>query len=77
MGKPLINIRLRNKQSVGVQLTKNGHLGLQIRCGVARVTLGGFDSHTFPPIYKALLEKGLRRVVMRTLFSFQGLYVLY
>ena len=24
-------------------------IGLQIRCGVARAALGGFDSHTFPP----------------------------
>ena len=71
MGKPFKNIGLRYKLRAGVQLTKNGHLGLQIRCGVTRVALGGFDSHTFPPIVKALLEKGLRRVVMAPSFLFK------
>ena len=35
-----------------------GLRGLQIRSGVVKTALGGFNSHTFPPIYKKLLYIG-------------------
>ena len=38
--------------AVGQQVAENGGPRLQNRCGAARVALGVFDSHTFPPIYK-------------------------
>ena len=38
--------------AVGQQVAENGGPRLQNRCGAARVALGVFDSHTFPPIYE-------------------------
>ena len=46
--------------AVGQQVAENGGPRLQNRCGAARVALGVFDSHTFPPIYNVLLKKGLQ-----------------
>ena len=47
ISKPTKNSRLWGKLSDGARLMKNGDLGLQIRSGVAKAALGGFDSHTF------------------------------
>ena len=46
--------------TVGQQVAENGGPRLQNRCGAARVALGVFDSHTFPPNCKHLGKDNLQ-----------------